>query len=221
MLSFVLKISYIFEAMELSFTLIIIAATALISWRAFQNREFKYKMMFYPYNVKHQREGYRYFTYMFVHADTMHLFFNMFVLYSFGNNMEMLLSIPYGRGLGWVHYGILYFAGGLFATVWPMIKNADNPNYMSLGASGAVSSVFFAFILWMPNAQLSLIFIPGVPIPAWLFGLLYLAYEYFMAKRGTSNIGHDAHFGGAIFGILYVLFINFEKGQQFISYIFN
>ena len=207
--------------MSFSITLVIIIITALISWRAFQDNDLKYKMMFYPYNVKHHKEGYRFLSYMVVHADLMHLFFNMFVLYNFGQVMEYMLDFKYGNSLGTFHYLILYIAGGLFATLWPMSKNADNPNYLSLGASGAVSSVFFAYILWNPGATLNLIILPFWDIPAWLLGIAYLAYEYFMAKKGTSNIGHDAHFGGAVFGIVYVLLINFEKGQAFISYIFN
>jgi len=91
---------------------------------------------------------------------------------------------------------------------------------MSLGASGAVSAVVFACILWNPSMELRFLFIPFT-IKAWLFGILYLAFEYYMAKRGNSNIGHDAHFGGAVFGILYILLINLDKGKEFISTIFG
>ena len=89
---------------------------------------------------------------------------------------------------------------------------------MSLGASGAVSAVLFASILWIPNGGIGLFFIP-ISIPAWIFGILYLLFEYYMGKKGGGNVAHDAHFGGAIFGIVYVLFINFSKGIDFIEYI--
>lgn len=90
---------------------------------------------------------------------------------------------------------------------------------MSLGASGAVSAVIFAAILWNPTMKLHLLFIP-IGIPAYIFGPLYIAYEIYMDKRGNTGIAHDAHIGGAIFGILFVLFTNIDAGKRFIDLIF-
>ena len=87
-------------------------------------------------------------------------------------------------------------------------------------ASGAVSAVIFAAILWNPRMRLSFFFIP-IGIPAYIFGPLYLAFEFYMDKRGGSGIAHDAHIGGAVFGILYVLFINIDKGKEFFAAIFG
>lgn len=208
--------------MELSVfpvTLVIIVVTILLSIRAFNDSGVKYKWVNYPYKMKRENEWYRTISHMFIHADYIHLFFNMFVLFSFGRMMEYMFVESFGIG-GHFHFFLLYFLGGLAAGLWPFIRNADNPNYMSLGASGAVSAVLFASILWYPQGGIYMMFIP-VEIPAWLFGILYLLFEYYMSKRGNSGIAHDAHFGGAVFGLVYVLIINFDKGKAFFSYIFS
>lgn len=199
-------------------TLIIIIITILLSIKAFNQPELKFKWVFYPYKIKRENQSYRILSHMFIHGDYMHLFFNMFVLFSFGRNMEYTFDQEYGIALGKLHFVILYLVGGLASSIWPYIRNVDNPNYMSLGASGAVSSVLFATILWYPSLPLNLMFIP-IDIPAWVVGILYLGFEYYMSKKGGTGIAHDAHFGGAIFGIAYILFINFDKGIEFISYI--
>lgn len=201
-------------------TFIIIAITVLISMRAFKDAEMKYKWLFIPYRVDRNKESYRVFTHMFIHGDTMHLLFNMIVLFSFGSAMEGIFNNYFGVGLGSLHFVILYFLGGIAASIWPFARNRDNPNYMSLGASGAVSSVLFAAILWMPWSGIYLLFIP-FEIPAWIFGILYLAFEFYMSKKGGGRIAHDAHFGGAVFGIAYILFVNFPKGAEFLNYIFS
>lgn len=199
-------------------TIIVIVITALISFHAFKNPDFKYKWIFYPYKVNHNKESYRIFSHIFIHADTMHLLFNMFVLFSFGSMLEETFVMYYGGPMGHAHFLILYILGGLAASLWPYTRNKENPNYMSLGASGAVAAVLFASILWNPGSGIYLFFIPFA-IPAWLFGILYLFFEYYMSKKGGSNIAHDAHFGGAVFGILYILLINSDKGTAFIKHI--
>jgi membrane associated rhomboid family serine protease len=199
-------------------TLIIIIATVILSIKAFNQPELKFKWVFYPFKIKRENQIYRVVSHMFIHGDYMHLFFNMFVLFSFGGLMEGEFGDYFGSGLGKVHLFILYFVGGLASSIWPYSRNLDNPNYMSLGASGAVSAVLFAAILWIPGQPLYLMFIP-IGIPAWIVGILYLGFEYYMSKKGGTGIAHDAHFGGAVFGIAYVLFINFDKGSAFISYI--
>ncbi len=208
------------ELMHYPVTLVIIIATVLLSMRAFKDADIKYKWIFYPYKVERNKEYYRIISHVFIHGDTLHLIFNMFVLFSFGGIMEYIFSDYFGQGLGSFHFILLYFLGGLAASVWPYLRNKDNPNYMSLGASGAVSAVLFASILWMPEGGIYLMFIP-FEIPAWLFGILYLGFEYYMSKKGGTGIAHDAHFGGAVFGILYVLLINFSKGAEFFEYILS
>lgn len=197
-------------------TAIIILGTVLLSINAFNNNDLKYKWLFYPYKVDNNKEYFRIISHIFIHGDYIHLFFNMFVLFNFGKIMEFLFVQEFGGTAGHIHFVLLYFLGGIAAAIWPFIRNKDNPNYMSLGASGAVSAVLFASILWMPKGGIYLLFIP-FEIPAWLFGILYLGFEYYMSKKGGTGIAHDAHFGGAVFGILYALAVNPSKGMEFIN----
>lgn len=216
---------------------IIIAITVIISLTAFNDRDKMQQMMFIPVRVQESNEKYRFFSHMFIHADFGHLLFNMLSLYFLGN---MMLSMEGGIYMeksgdlieiqdGWMQkfgylqgqalFLVLYIAGGLFATILPYMRNKNNPGYMSLGASGAVSAVIFAAIIWNPTMKLHILFIP-IGIPAYIFGPLYIAYEIYMDKRGNTGIAHDAHLGGAIFGILFVLIINIEAGKRFIEQLF-
>jgi membrane associated rhomboid family serine protease len=199
-------------------TYFLIGIIVLTSIQGFKSQDFAYKLSFSPYLAKHESQAWRFFTHIFVHADWGHLFFNMFSFYSLGSYMEMSLKYIYGPSLGSIHFIILFLAGGLFATLWPYVRNQDNVQYLSLGASGAVSAVIFAFVMWSPNETL-IIFV--IPMKAYIFGPLYLAFEYFAFRRGKGNIAHDAHIGGAVFGIVYILIINIDKGKEFLNQIFN
>ena len=220
--------------MTFNILLIIILATVGVSIKAFNDRAFMDRMMFIPYEAQRDQSYARFLTHILIHADWGHLIFNMFSLYFLG---DLLLNLGWGYGLddgtvldsglignygnlmGQLHFFAIYLLGGLFATILPFMRNKDNPNYRSLGASGAVSAIIFAAIMWNPGIPLRLMFIP-IDIPAYIFGPLYLAYEYYADKRGGTGIAHDAHIGGAIFGILYVLIINIDKGKEFLSYFF-
>jgi membrane associated rhomboid family serine protease len=189
--------------------------TVVISWQAFQNQALLSRLLLEPYAVKHRGEFYRLLSHMLVHADFTHLAFNMMTLYFIGSYLEQICQLQFGLMNSRIYLFLLYVVGGLCATLWPMIRNQDNPSYRSLGASGAVSAILFAFILWDPTQSLYLMFIP-IPIPAYVFGPLYLAFEYYSMRKGKSGIAHDAHIGGAIFGVLFVLLIAPEKGMQFV-----
>jgi membrane associated rhomboid family serine protease len=195
-------------------TISLIILIVIVSIRAFDHADFRYKMMLYPYKIKRENQIGRFFTHMLIHGDFLHLFFNMYVLYYFGRIMEASLLRDFGNA-GYAHYLILIIAGGVFAAQIPYFRNQDNPGYMSLGASGAVSAVVFATILYYPDSSMGFLFLP-VEIPSWLFGLLYLGFEYYMSKRGGTTIAHDAHFGGAIFGIAYIVIINFPVAENFV-----
>lgn len=203
-------------------TLLIVVATVIVSMKAFSDGDLKYKMMLYPYKMKRENDFKRLFSHLFIHGDYMHLFFNMYVLFSFGSVMELLFKVEFGMIQGSIHFFLLYFLGGLAASIWPFTRNHDNPNYMSLGASGAVSAVVFASILWRPDGGIGLLFIPGLSIPSWVFGIVYLGFEYYMSrKNANTGIAHDAHFGGAVFGIAYVLLVDTKRGGMFLEYILN
>jgi membrane associated rhomboid family serine protease len=198
---------------------IIIAITVLISLQANKKNQLKQKLLYSPFRLKENNEYYRLVSHIFIHADISHLAFNMISLYFLGSTLENSLIDIYGFNLGACYFLILYFLGAIFASLPSFLKHQDNPAYRSLGASGAVSAVIFAAILWDPSMLLGIMFLP-FPIPAYIFGPIYLAIEYFSMKRGGTGIAHDAHLGGAIFGILFVLLLNFEKGKEFIDLIF-
>lgn len=217
--------------MTLNLLTILIGIIALCSIAAFNNRELMDRFMYIPYRVKHNREQLRIISHVFIHADWAHLAFNMLSLYFLGNaflyapcnyyvGIDCGLQAYFGETMGSLHFIVLFVLGALFATLIPYIRNHENPVYRSLGASGAVSAVIFASILWNPGMKLQFFFIP-VGIPAFIFGPLYLLYEFIADKRGGTGIAHDAHIGGALFGILYTLIIRPEKGYDFMQYFVN
>ena len=198
---------------------IIILITVLISFQANKNPDLKQRFLYIPYQLKHNNEFYRLISHIFIHADISHLAFNMISLYFLGSTLSYYFIDYYGLQLGTTYLLILYFAGAIFASLPSFFKHQDNSSYRSLGASGAVSAVIFAAILWDPSMSLGILFIP-FPIPAYIFGPIYLAVEYFSMKRGGTGIAHDAHIGGAVFGILFVLLLNINKGKEFLDLFF-
>ena len=187
--------------MQFSITILLIAATALVSIPAFQDRRLMDNLLMEPYMVLARGQWYRMVTHAFVHANWPHLLVNMFVLYSFGNYVEIL----YGRITSTpaaLMYLILYFGGVVFASIPSLVRHGKNPGYKAVGASGAVSAVLFAEILLLPTQAVNIMFIP-IDIPAWLFGVAYLIYSWYMDKRGGDHVAHDAHFYGAVFGIIF------------------
>lgn len=198
-------------------TQIIIGITALVSILAFYNKELQGRLLFSPIMIAQHRQGYRFITHAFVHADWMHLAVNMFVLYSFGRFVEGSYGILFGAK-GWYFFLLLYFGGILLSSTPSFAKHKDNKFYNAVGASGAVSAVLFASILINPLAGIRFIFIP-FNIPAFIFGILYLIYSAYMAKRGNDNIGHDAHFWGAVYGLLFTLLLKPSLGAAFVNQI--
>jgi membrane associated rhomboid family serine protease len=178
-------------------TLIIIIVTALVSFGAFNNRTLYNDLILYPPAIN-RGQYYRFITSGFIHADIQHLLFNMLTLYFFGGVMEDFLNGELGK---WAFLA-LYLGGIIISDIPSYLKNKNNPGYASLGASGGVSSVLFAFILLSPW---STIYVFILPVPAIIFGVLYMGYSIYMGKKGTDNVNHDAHLWGAIFGIVFIL----------------
>ncbi len=184
-------------------TYLIIFITAAISAFAMSNEELFTKLRFNAYDVKHSNQWYRFFTYGFLHAGYVHLFINMLVLYSFGVIVESYFKIYFPQKAGL--YYILLYVGGLILSIIPSYgKHKNDVFYNAVGASGAVAAVVFASIILYPAGKIYLFLIP-VPIPAPVFGVLYVAYEYYMAKNSRDNIGHDAHLWGALFGLVFTI----------------
>ena len=185
---------------------------------AFNNRELKDKWTYSPYLVKHEGQTWRIFSHMWIHVDVNHLLFNMLSLYFLGDLLMTELGYKYGSLLGQSHFVALYLLGGVFATIIPYFRNQDNSSYLSMGASGAVSAVVFGAILWRPDVELGIIFLP-FRFPAYWFGIIYLAYEFWADRKGGTGIAHDAHIGGAICGIIYILVIYPQKGSMFLYHL--
>ncbi len=185
----------------MAITLIIIAITCIVSYMAFNNSRLMNDLILWPPAITRQREYHRLVTYGVVHADFGHLLFNMFTLYFFGRAMEPFFTDQLGP-LGFV----LFYIGGLVVSILPTyLKNRDNPNYRSLGASGAVSAVLFSYILLAPWQQ---IIVLVIPMPAIVYAVLYTAYSIYMDRRGQDNVNHSAHLWGAAYGVLFTILVN-------------
>ena len=184
--------------MELSITLIIIIATSIISFIAFSNRNLMEQFIFYPPAVR-RGQIYRFFSCGLIHADWGHLIFNMISLYFFGEMVEMQFVGIFGP-IGKLVYLAMYVLALAASVIPTYINNKDNYHYRSLGASGAVSAVIFAGILFFPLAKLGLFFIP-IYVAGFIFGLIYLLVSGWLDRRGGGNINHSAHIFGALFGV--------------------
>lgn len=193
---------------------IIIAITVIVSIAAWQNNN-KYieKLIFWPRLIKgNPKEAYRFITSGFIHADFMHLFFNLFTLYFFGRYVEILM--------GGFQYVIFYLLALIVSHITTYIKYQNNWQYRSLGASGAVSAVLFAFIFFAPWEKVALFGI--LELPAIVFAVLYLGITFYLSKKEAGAINHDAHLWGSLFGWIYVaIFIDPRFGLTFIENIMN
>jgi membrane associated rhomboid family serine protease len=187
----------------MSITLILVIITCLVSYQAFQNPELFHKLKHNPYMVDRGKEYYRFLSSGFVHADWMHLIINMYVLYQFGEFVEHKFIFHFGELMGRLNFTLLYLITLLLSDVPSYLKHRHNPHFSSVGASGAVSGIIFVFVLFNPWAILLLFFI--IPIPAIVAAVLYLAYSSWASNRARDFINHDAHFFGAVTGLLLAL----------------
>ena len=203
----------------MSITLIIIAITCVVSFIGFSNAGLIDKLIFYPPAISNQKEWWRFFTCGFIHKDIPHLLFNMYALYLFGQGQSRSLSPGVEPIFGSIFSNGKLFYLAMYLLALPICllptftKNKENYYYKSLGASGAVSAVVFAYIMLNPMQGVGLIFIP-VFIPGFLFGALYLFISYLLDRRGGGGINHSAHIWGALFGIAFVIVMS----QLFSSY---
>ena len=198
----------------MSFTIVIIIITALVSFGAFNNHELYNKLIFYPFGMADRsNEYYRFVTSGFIHADWNHLLFNMITLYYFGMNVESIC-----RQIGMPEmYLVMYVSAIALASVPAFVKHRNHSYYKALGASGGVAAVLFATVYFEPWNKIFIIFI-HIGIPSIIFAVLYLVYSAYMSKRGNDNIGHDAHLWGSIYGFVFafLLDLKYSHGQTFI-----
>lgn len=186
-------------------TIIVIAINVVASFKGFSDFTFfeTYKFQVGPIR---RGEHIRMFSSGFLHVDQMHLFFNMFTLYVFADEV-----IAY---LGKTPFLLIYIASLLVGNMLSLYFHKDEYQYSAVGASGAVTGIVYAAILLRPDMSLYLMLIP-IPIPAYVFGVGYLMYSIYGMKKRHDNIGHDAHFGGAIGGyVLTLLFAPYLFSQH-------
>lgn len=189
--------------MQITITLIIIIITCLVSFGGFGNQKLVDDLIFYPPAVTQQKQWYRFFTCGLIHADAGHLIFNMLALYLFGDVVEKNFTALFGDK-GKFLYLLLYILALMFSLLPTFSKHKNDYYYRSLGASGAVSAVIFASILFNPLVGIGLFFIP-IYIAGFIFGILYLLVSNWLEKKGGGNINHSAHIYGALFGIVFTI----------------
>ena len=194
--------------MSISLTIIFIIIISLISYYAFQRPDVRAKLIMHPYTVAKQGDYMRFLTSGFIHANWGHLIFNMVSFYFFGGNIE--------RVLGPTLFVLLFLAAIVVSEIPTYLKHKNNPGYASLGASGGVSAVIFCSIIFFPLNELFIFPIP-FPIKGYVLGPLYLIYSYYQGKRGGDNINHDAHFYGAVFGIVYAFIVEPALSSRFLE----
>lgn len=192
--------------MDISITILIIAFTVLVSYQGFSNYAVIERLKHYPGRESGGKEYYRLLTSGFVHADWMQLLINMFVLYSFGEYIEMYIVTTFGNIEGRVIFLLLYLLNIILANIPTAIRQSHNPAFSSIGASGAVSGIIFIFILMHPWSTLSLFLI--IPVPAIIAGVGYLIYSSWAANQGHGRLDHSAHFAGAIAGMLMITLLD-------------
>jgi membrane associated rhomboid family serine protease len=197
-------------------TVIIVAITVLISLYAFNNADVMRKFIFNPYVVKTRGEYHRFITSGFLHQDHMHLIFNMITMWFFGKELEIIFAAVFGAK-GPFYFVLLYILAIIISDIPSYFKYAGTPGYNSLGASGGVSAILFAFILFDPLRKLYLYF--ALPIPGFIFAALYVVYSYYQGKRGRDNINHTAHLVGGIFGLIFCIILFPSVVQNFIDQI--
>lgn len=187
----------------MSITVLLIIITCIISYYAQPRTANFIQLQHSPFVETRNKQYYRMLTSGFVHGGWVHLFINMFVLYDFGQTVENQFIIYFGETMGRLNYLLLYLVTIVVANCGTLIKHRDNPQFASVGASGAVSGILFVYIIFYPWNLLLIMFI--IPCPAILASILFLVYSSWAAKNSQDFIDHDAHFYGAVFGFIFAV----------------
>jgi membrane associated rhomboid family serine protease len=196
---------YLLVAPVASIIFVLTLATSL--W-AFNDENIYARFILNPYGVSRGERVYTIITSGLIHKDWNHLLFNMLSYYFFAFQLEAMF--------GHWQFGLLYILSLILSDLPSIQKHKQDIWYNSLGASGAISAVIFSYIMYDPLASLGIIFIP-IPIPAWIFGLLYLVYCHYASKHARDNVNHDAHLFGALSGILITIALNPHIVHNFIT----
>ena len=201
--------------MEFTYGLMIVIG--LVTYVAWKKPELHAKLMLNPYQTVQQKQYWRLLTSGFVHNNPMHLFLNLFTLFFFGAAIERIFNVYFPQ-VGALLFILLFVTAVIVANVPTLIKHRNNPHYNSLGASGGVSALVLAFVLFDPLRDLCLYAI--ICLPGYILGAIFIVYSIIMGKRGRDNINHDAHLWGAIYGVVFVLLLRPSTIQTFIDSVF-
>ena len=205
----------------ITITLVLTVITCLTSIAAFNDSSLFQKWMHYPYAENKYKEYYRMLSSGFIHASWVHLFVNMMAFYSFGSFVESEFKSIFGANFGSLAYLTLYLTAIVFADLPTLQKYKDSPHYTAVGASGGVCAIAFASILFNPWGEVELFF--AIPIRSIVFGVLFLIYSQWASRNQINNpndnIGHDAHFYGAIYGMLFTVALKPSIYNDFVDLI--
>lgn len=193
----------------------IVLITVLVSLALMNDQRRKADWLLLPAVISQQKQWYRFLSSGLIHADGMHLFINMFVLWSFGNGLERFYFPSFLGGGGALTFLLLYVSGVVVSSIPSYLRHKHNPSYAALGASGGVSAVVFAVILFAPWQNLYLYGV--IAIPQILAGVAYLVYSWVKDKKANDNIGHLAHFSGAVWGLVFPCIIEPKLVGHFVS----
>ncbi len=193
------------EARSVVITYILLGITVLVSFYAWNNPTAMASFIMNPYRVHKRKEYYRLITSGFIHHDHLHLLLNAISLYYFGLGVERVFRQTFGQ-TGNFYYVLLYVLALIISDLPTLFKNKDKPYYNSLGASGAVSAIVFAYIVFRPLAEICLFF--AICLPGFIMGVLFVIFSYYQGKRSMDNINHDAHLYGGLFGILFCIVLH-------------
>ncbi len=186
-------------------TLTLLFANVAISlWAFYGNPLYMQKFSEWPYQIINEKKYYQVITSAFLHANFIHLFFNMFALFTFGTFLESFFVENYGSFSGSLYFFLIYFISLLTGSLLTVAFHHKDPNYVAVGASGAVSGIVFSYIIFFPESMLYVFFIP---MPAYLFAFLWIGFSIYGMKSKLGNIGHEAHLGGALGGLLATLIL--------------
>jgi len=183
-------------------TYVIIAITTLLSIRAFQSSTLLASLIMNPYLTDQKQQYYRFITSGFIHKDYTHLLWNMISFYFFGTAIEQEFSLLFGSA-GQFYFVALYLLAIVVSDIPTYLKHRTNPAYNSLGASGGVSAVIFAYIIFEPLSEICLYF--AICMPGFILGALYILFSWYQGKKANDNINHDAHLYGALFGLIFCI----------------
>ncbi|MBS1493552.1 MAG: rhomboid family intramembrane serine protease [Bacteroidetes bacterium] len=196
-----------------TFTLLF-ANIAISLWAFYSNPIYFERFSEWPYQIIHEKRYYQVLTSAFLHANFMHLFFNMLALFSFGVFLETVFRNSFGEIYGSLYFFIIYFVSLFLGSLLTVVFNYKNPMYVAVGASGAVSGVVFAYVILFPMNTIGVFF---VPMPAFIFAFIYIGASIWGMKSKFGNIGHEAHLGGAIGGVISTIILIPDAPRIFLA----